>query len=87
MNDEKESEVKEDLKDIDDGEFNGIKVSLYTKGLTYDTKKISLESEDTKVEVKLLDTKRPLYLTGLRMVSGLCGLSVSSLLSRKEGFV
>ncbi len=55
MNDEEESEVKEDLKDIDDGEFNGIKVSLYTKGLTYDTKKISLESEDTKVEVKLLD--------------------------------
>ena len=55
MNDEKESEVKEDLKDIDDGEFNGIKVSLYTKGLTYDTKKISLESEDTKVEVKLSD--------------------------------
>ena len=54
MNDEKESEVK-DLKDIDDGEFNGIKVSLYTKGLTYDTKKISLESEDTKLEVKLLD--------------------------------
>ena len=55
MNDEKESEVKEDLKNIDDGEYDGIKVSLYTKGLTYDTKKISLESEDTKVEVKLLD--------------------------------
>lgn len=55
MNDEEESEVKEDLKDIDDGEFNGIKVSLYTKGLTNETKKISLESEDTKVEVKLLD--------------------------------
>lgn len=55
MNDEKESEVKEDLKDIDDGEYDGIKVSLYTKGLTYDTKKISLEDEDTKVEVKLLD--------------------------------
>ena len=52
MNDEEESEVKEDLKDIDDGEFNGIKVSLYTKGLTNETKKISLESEDTKVEVK-----------------------------------
>ena len=33
MNDKEESEVKEDLKDIDDGEFNGIKVSLYTKGL------------------------------------------------------
>ena len=55
MNVEEESEVKEDLKDIDDGEFNGIKVSLYTKGLTNETKKISLESEDTKVEVKLLD--------------------------------
>ncbi len=55
MNDEKESEVKEDLKNIDDGEYDGIKVSLYTKGLTYDTKKISLESEDTKVEVKLSD--------------------------------
>ena len=55
LNDEKKSEVKEDLKDIDDGEYDGIKVSLYTKGLTYDTKKISLESEDTKVEVKLSD--------------------------------
>ena len=54
MNDKKESEVKEDLKDIDDGEFNGIKVSLYTKGLNYDTKKVLLESEDTKIEVELL---------------------------------
>ena len=54
MNDEEESEVKEDLKDIDDGEFNGIKVSLYTKGLNYDTKKVLLESEDTKIEVELL---------------------------------
>ena len=54
MNDKKESEVKEDLKDIDDGEFNGIKVSLYTKGLTNETKKVLLESEDTKIEVELL---------------------------------
>ena len=54
MNDEEESEVKEDLKDIDDGEFNGIKVSLYTKGLTNETKKVLLESEDTKIEVELL---------------------------------
>ena len=54
MNDEEEKEVKEDLKDIDDGEFNGIKVSLYTKGLTNKTKKVLLESEDTKIEVELL---------------------------------